>query len=87
MKRFAAEVLFLDPSKVPRAVEALAAVDLEYEIDHDAIDPCGPTVFGMVTGNTELDEGDIAGWLQIIVGPFTGDVVEWGYGLPWKIRD
>jgi hypothetical protein len=87
MKRFAAEVLFLDPNKVPRAVEALAAVDLEYEIDHDAVDPCGPTVFGMVVGNTELPEGDIGAWLAGIVWPLGGDVVEWSYGPPWKIRD
>jgi hypothetical protein len=87
MKRFAAEVLFLDPNDVPRATAALAAAGCDYAIDYDAIDPCGPTVFGMVTGATELAEGDIGQWLTDIVDPFGGDVVEWGYGEPWKIRD
>jgi hypothetical protein len=77
--RFEAEILFLDPNNVPRAVEALAAADCEFEIDHDAIDPCGPTVFGMVTGTTELGENDIGDWLLAIVDPLGGDVVQWGF--------
>jgi hypothetical protein len=65
---------------VPHAVEALAAVGCEFEIDHDAVDPCGPTVFGRATGTTELDEGDIGDWLLAIVDPLGGDVVQWGLG-------
>jgi hypothetical protein len=53
MQRFAAEVLFLDPVDVPAATAALAAVGCKYTIDLDAIDPCGPTVFGMVVGERE----------------------------------
>jgi hypothetical protein len=82
MKRFAAEVLFLDPADVPRATKALGAVNCEFEIDPDAIDEYGPTVFGTIVGTTELDEGDIGGWLLEIVDPFGGDVVAWGYGSP-----
>jgi hypothetical protein len=77
--RFEAEVRFLDPADVPRATEALAAFDCEFEIDHDAIDDCGPTVFGMVTGTTELGEDELGDWLASIVGPFGGDVVGWGF--------
>ena len=77
--RFEAEILFLNPNDVPPAVEALAAVGCEFEIDHDAIDPCGPTVFGMVTGTTELGENDIGDWLLAIVDPLGGDVVQWGF--------
>jgi hypothetical protein len=40
----------------------------------------------MVTGTTELAELEIGGWVSGIVGPLGGDVVEWGYGEPWKIR-
>jgi hypothetical protein len=40
----------------------------------------------MVTGTTELAELEISGWVSGIVGPLGGDVVEWGYGEPWKIR-
>src|SRR5262245_18094358 len=51
--RFAADVMFLNPRDVPRAREALAAIDCEYEIDHDAIDVDSGAVFGMVTGMTD----------------------------------
>jgi len=85
-ERFAAEVLFLDPNDVPRARKALAAVGCEYAIDPDAHDPYSAAVFGMVTGTTELAELEIGGWVSGIVGPLGGDVVEWGYGEPWKIR-
>jgi len=77
--RFEAELCFLDPNTVPRAVEALAAVGCEFEIDHDAIDDCGPTVFGTVVGVTELSEDDIADWLLAIVDPLGGDVMQWGF--------
>jgi hypothetical protein len=86
-KRFAAEVLFLNPSDIPRIVEALAAVNCELEIDRDAIDDCGPTVFGMVIGVTELDENKIGTWLGRILWPLGGDVVQWRFGPPWKIAD
>jgi hypothetical protein len=77
-KRFTAEVLFLKPNDVPRAIEALAAADCEFEYNPDAIDDCGPTVFGMVTGTTELDaERAFRDWLMGIIGPFSGDLCEW----------
>jgi hypothetical protein len=86
MKRFAAEALFLNPNDVPVAAAALAAAGCKFEIDPDATsDP--PTVFGMITGTSELAEEDIGGSLQGIVWPLGGDVVEWSYGPPWKIRD
>jgi hypothetical protein len=78
-EKFEAEVLFLHPDDVPRGVEALAAAGCEFEIDHDAIDEYGPTVFGRVTGTTELGESDIGDWLLAIVDPLNGDVVQWGY--------
>jgi len=62
---------------VPRGVEALAAAGCEFEIDHDAVDECGPTVFGWVTGTTELGEDDIGDWLLALVDPLGGDVVQW----------
>jgi hypothetical protein len=87
MQRFAAEVLFLDPADVPCATEALAAANCEFAIDHDAIDEYGPTVFGMLTGTTELDLHPLGDWLLDLVRPLGGDVVEWAYGQPWKIRE
>lgn len=78
-KQFAAEVVFLDPADLPRAIEALALFGLNYKIDHDAIDPGGPTVFGFVTGTTELAEADIGCRVMQIVEPLGGAVVEWSY--------
>jgi hypothetical protein len=78
-KRFAAMVLFHDPNDVSRAVASLAAVGCEYTIDPESVDPCGPTVFGMVTGTTELDDDDLHGWLLDILCSRGGDVIEWGY--------
>jgi hypothetical protein len=65
-------------SSSTRAIEALAAADCEFEYNPDAIDDCGPTVFGTVTGTTEFDaEWAFHDWLMGIIGPFSGDVCEW----------
>jgi len=85
-EQFKAEILFLDPADVPRATEALAAVNCNYEVDPNAIDDY-PTVFGMVIGETALALDELSDWLMRIVEPLGGDVVEWNYGEPWKIRD
>ena len=79
LHKFEAEVLLLDPANVPRLVHELTAVGCEFTIDHDAVDPCGPTVFGLVTGTTELGEDEVGDMLSDIVGPLGGDVIEWGY--------
>jgi len=84
-KRFAAEVIFSNPDDVPKAIDALAAVNCEYEIDHEAVDDYSNAVFGMVTGTTELDETKIGDWLESIVPACF--IVRWGYGEPWKIPD
>jgi hypothetical protein len=76
--RFEAEVLFLNPNDAPRAVAALAAVDCEFEIDHDAIEDDSVTIFGWVTGITEVGENDIGAWLYTtVVARFGGDVIQW----------
>jgi hypothetical protein len=85
LKRFAAEVLVLNPDDVPDVVEALAAAGCEWEYEPEAIDDQGPAMFGMVTGNTKLDEADICHWLRKIIDPLGGDVVQWRIGGPWKI--
>lgn len=86
MKHFEAEVLFLNPDDVPHAQEALAAVGCKYTVDPAATADF-PTVFGIVSGMSELAENDIGTWLMDIVWLLGGDVVEWRYGAPWKIRD
>jgi hypothetical protein len=46
-----------------------------------------PTAFGWVTGTTGLAESVIGDWVQDIIEPLGGDVVEWAYGAPRPIRD
>jgi hypothetical protein len=86
-KRFCAEVLLANFNRVAPAAEALAAAGCEYEIDHDAIDPDGPAVFGLITGVSSLPEGEIGLWLTSVLRGCGADIVEWGYGEPWKIGD
>jgi len=58
-----------------KRIAALAAAGCEFKYDPDAIDPYGPTVFGWVTGTTELDDSKLPDWLLGIVDP--GDVIQW----------
>jgi|SRR5215471_4547917 len=78
-QRFVAEILFLDPDLATRGIEALAAVGCEFIPDPSMVDPCGPTIFGTVVGTSELGEDALWHWLEDIIDPFTGDVVEWGF--------
>jgi len=57
--RFEAEILFLNPDDAPQGIAALAAAGCEFEYDPNAIDDHGPTVFGTVTGTTELAENKL----------------------------
>jgi hypothetical protein len=75
--RFTAEVLFHNPNAAQRGVEALAAAGYEFEYRHDEIDDCGPTVFGTITGTTELDSSGLFAWLAGIVYTFSGTITEW----------
>src|SRR5205814_1390761 len=81
-KRFTAWILFLDPNDAPGAIATLLTAGCEFQYDPDAIDDYGPTVFGTVTGTTELDENGLYDWLMDIIGPLTGDVAEWGFDSP-----
>jgi hypothetical protein len=78
-KRFEAVVDIPKPNDVPRLIEALAAVDCEFEYDPDVFDDYGPTVTGTITGTTEFDygPGGIGDWLGGIIAPFKGFLVEW----------
>jgi hypothetical protein len=80
-RRFSARVLFRKPNGAARAIEALAAADCEFEIDHDMIDDRGPTIFGEITGNTSLDLDGLCDWLKGIIVPLSGEVAEWGLDL------
>ena len=85
-KRFAAEIIFPNPAALDDAAAALAALGLDCKRDPDAIDLESSYAWAMVSGSTELAEDAIAEWLSPLVWPFGGDIVEWGYGEPWKVR-
>jgi hypothetical protein len=89
MPQFAAEVLFLSPVHAAEAQVALATKGIVCEIDPDFRDPAGTDYrWAMVSGETKIiDEIAIGNWLIDLVGPFAGDVLEWHFGPPWKIRD
>jgi hypothetical protein len=77
--QFEAEILFLDPADVPDAAQVLAALGWNLQVNHEAIDACGPTVFCWVTGPSELSENDLGTQLREILDPLGGDLIEWGY--------
>lgn len=86
--RFTAKVLFLNQNAARRAVEALAAAGYEFEYRRDEIDDGEPTVFGTVTGTTELDDMGQFTWLACLIRPFSGDIEgyhreEWGKQAPF----
>jgi hypothetical protein len=70
--------LFLCPDEAPRAIAALAAAGCEFK-HPDATDDFGPTVFGWVTGTTELDEGELPKAAGIIDPDniIHNDVIQW----------
>ncbi|PWT77745.1 MAG: hypothetical protein C5B58_16350 [Acidobacteria bacterium] len=74
MKRFAAEVIFTNPDLAADAAVVLADIGLDCEVDADAADTESAYVWTMVTGTTELDEGDVGCWVSRIVWPLGGDV-------------
>jgi hypothetical protein len=79
MRRFSAEIVILHPRYLPRIAEALADVDLELTVNHEAIDLYGPAQFATVIGNSTLEEGAIGDWLLEIIRPCGADLYEWGY--------
>jgi hypothetical protein len=83
MRKFAAEVLFRGSDHAAKAQVALAAKGIVCEIDPDLRDPAGTDYrWAMVSGETEVtDENAIGIWLHDIVGPFEGDVIEWGFAV------
>lgn len=80
MQRFEGIAQFLDPNEVSRGVEALAAVGCKFVRDASMVDACGPTVFGTISGESELlDENALWNRLQNILEPFDAEVCELGF--------
>jgi hypothetical protein len=64
--KFKAEILFHDPADVAPAVVELAKFGFSYTPEPALIDPVGPTVWGWLTGVTELDMDALYGHLRDI---------------------
>jgi hypothetical protein len=79
LQAFSADVLFLNPNRLPAGVASLKAAGCDWEAYPGVIDPFGPTVFGRVTGMTDLPLDRIHTWLTGLIGQFRGDVYEWGF--------
>jgi hypothetical protein len=77
MNRFEAEVLFRFSRAVPSAaMEALTALGLHYKTI--PTEDCEEdSAFGLVSGQTTLDEDKLIAWLLHIITRFNGDVVQW----------
>jgi hypothetical protein len=79
---FSAEIIFPNPHNARRGAVALAAARCTLATRPELRDGDLPTVYGVVTGETVLDQNALGDWLIRIVEPAGGDVVEWGFGLP-----
>jgi hypothetical protein len=82
MLRMSAELLFHNPAHVNPALAELIERDFDFQIHEDMIDPCGPAVFILVTVISELDDLTFFNWVQAIIEPFTGEVLEAGLAGP-----
>jgi hypothetical protein len=73
-----AQIMFVDPGDVDPAVVVLTERDFAVEIQLDLIDECGPTVFVQAQVASELDASGFFDWVESIVEPLGGDVLQAG---------
>ena len=79
LQKMTAEILFADPDQVNAATAVLIEHDFEVEI-LDLVDEYSRTVWIVAKGLSNVSEDDFLGWMQSIVEPFEGDVLEAGPG-------
>lgn len=77
MRRMVAEVIFHDPNDVTPATCALIELDCDVEV-LDLVDDCGPAVWVMVRTVSRLDAIAFFHWIDGIVEPLGGDLLEAG---------
>jgi hypothetical protein len=80
LRRMSAEILFLNPNDVSSGCAELIERDFAVEAldGDDWIDECGPTVFVRARIITDIGEDHFLDWVQAIVEPLGGDVMEAG---------
>ena len=90
LRKMVAEVIFLDPNDLNRGSAELIERDFDVEYLDDSIDDYGPAVWINARTLSELDDFSFLDWVQTIVEPLGGDVVEAGLAasptaLSWAI--
>jgi len=73
-----AQVLFLNPNDVNRGIAELIERDFDVEYLDDMIDDYGPAVWINARTLSELDDHCFLVWVDSIVDPLGGDVLEAG---------
>jgi len=78
LRKMVAEVIFLDPNDLNRGSAELIERDFEVEYLVDWIDDYSGAVWVNAWTLSELDGISFFNWVQAIVAPVGGDVVEAG---------
>jgi hypothetical protein len=71
-----AEVIFLDPLDVKPATAELNELGFRVEVLEHLIDPYGPAVWIELAGESKLNQSQFFDWIDRIVTPLGGDVLE-----------
>jgi hypothetical protein len=77
-----AEILVRDWNTVNAAIAALIEQDFAVRIRLDRIDDYGPAVWLNAQVASALDDDRFFDWVQSIVAPLRGDVLETGFWAP-----
>jgi hypothetical protein len=78
LRKMLAQVMFLNPNDLNRGSAELIEHDFDVEYLDDWIDDYGPAVWVNARALSELDGASFLHWVQTIVEPVGGDVLEAG---------
>ena len=78
LRKMVAEVMFLNPDDLNRGSAELIEHDFEVEYLDDSIDDYSPAVWVNAWTLSELDDFSFFDWVESIVAPVGGEVVEAG---------
>ena len=81
LRKMIAQVIFLNPNDLSRGVLETIEHDFDLEYLDDLIDDDGPAVWINARTFSELDDLSFLHWVQTIVGPVGGDVLEAGLAM------
>jgi len=78
LRKMLAQVIFLNPIDLNRGSAELIEYDFDVEYLDDMIDDYGPAVWINARTHSELDDSSFLDWVQSIVAPVGGEVLEAG---------